>query len=350
MAVRWFVYHYQIDVTTGKRKRVTTYGNINKFNTPEQRMQAAERLIATLTGNVSEQLFRFADLTAALRGAAENRKPWIGEKQYKAFAHRVNVYERYVKFSGTSDMIGFVNYLKQYTKLCNTSVNHYLDTLNTLFAMLESNGLVNANPVKKVKRLKERRNHGKFFTTEQREVLKRDMNRNAPHLVLPAKWVYYCCLRPDELRRVRLGDLRFHHNGTAWNGTVTVAAGIAKDAEQRIVNIPEPFVLELLELGYNALPPSFHVVSHDGFPGPDMVGKNFFWKHFRRVLDRVAFEPGYYFYGWKHTGNFHAHQAGITLKELQIHNGHSDIRTTDNYFGNMSAVNLIQIKTKYPTF
>ena len=56
----------------------------------------------------------------------------------------------------------------------------------------------------------------------------------------------------------------------------------------------------------------------------------------------------YKLYSWKHTGNVRAVKSGITLYDLQKHNGHSSIETTEGYLKNLISISSADITSSFP--
>ena len=165
-----------------------------------------------------------------------------------------------------------------------------------------------------------------------------------PQLLFASKFLFYCSIRPgNELRFLAIKDLDLSR------GTINVTASRAKTRLSRKVTIPLQFLNELRGMNLSSMPASYYLLSHNGKPGKLPLGKNAFrqrWAVVRKALNL----PDYYkFYSWKHTGNVCAVDAGIPLRQIQLQNGHTSIRTTEVYIKNKAGSINSDVKNNWPT-
>lgn len=165
-----------------------------------------------------------------------------------------------------------------------------------------------------------------------------------PQLLLASKFLYYCSIRPgNELHFLKIKDLDLQR------GTVTVTASLAKTDITRTVGIPGQFLKELLELKLDKYPREYYIMGNKGKPGPNPYSKNAFRVHWDRLRKKHGIPEHYKFYGWKHTGNVAAADAGVPIYEIQQQNGHHSIKTTERYLRNKAGSISQNVILNWPT-
>ena len=63
---------------------------------------------------------------------------------------------------------------------------------------------------------------------------------------------------------------------------------------------------------------------------------------------KLSSQNGDYIYGLKHTSNIMLMRKGMNIKELQAHNRHVSIETTDIYMKRMRRTDSKALKEDYP--
>ncbi|MBK9729683.1 MAG: hypothetical protein IPO83_00045 [Chitinophagaceae bacterium] len=152
----WFVHYYR-DVGSGIMQRVRIYDNINKFATVERRMDRALEIV---------QL--------AFNG--ENAVTGYDGKKFSNDLFKV---------------VKKVLLQKQYI----------------LRKKSFQTGVVKENLFDKIKRCPEERKGSLYFQPEQVSRLKLIISEKEPALWLACQFIYYCFIRPGELRNLKVSDV-----------------------------------------------------------------------------------------------------------------------------------------------
>ena len=100
------------------------------------------------------------------------------------------------------------------------------------------------------------------------------------------------------------------------------------------VSIPRVFQTELAEFNLEQYPGHFFLFTKTGVPGELPVGKNYFYKRFKKILDKTGLSNSsfrYDIYGFKHSGNINMYKNGIPLDVIQKQNRHQSIDQTNKY-------------------
>jgi len=158
-------------------------------------------------------------------------------------------------------------------------------------------------------------------------------------LALFVRFMYYCFIRPKELRCLKVGDVLLEE------GEIRVPSSASKNSKTQFIVIPDHFLPDL-EFLYER-PPGSYI-----FPSPrdpsKPLSKNVMYERHKIILNELNFGDGYTLYSWKHTGAVAAAKAGISVKELQLQLRHHSLDETDKYLRQMGVKDLANLKVTFP--
>jgi integrase len=241
-------------------------------------------------------------------------------------------------------MVKFMTFIIEERKLSKVSVDNYRNLLKTIFEFVRKERKHYPNPVIELpgtKRVND--SAAEPIREEDIAVFKEAITKKDPQLWLAICFEYYCFLRPrKEIRLLRIGDIDF------GRGRIKVRFVNAK-TEERFVNIPNTF-LNLMRNSYDLHNYSrdFYVFSKNGLPGTSKLSINNMTSRFVKFRKDLNMPVMYKLYSWKHTGNIRAEEAGISMRELQVQNGHISVQTTEIYMKNKKGTSSPNIVTKFP--
>lgn len=174
-------------------------------------------------------------------------------------------------------------------------------------------------------------------------IFKEAIRESDPQLWLAINFEFYCFLRPGkEVRLLKVGDIDF------GRGIIRINPVNAKTVE-RHVPIPLHFLKTLRDdYKLHTYSRSLYVFGKEGVPGTQHLSKNILRYRFVKFREKLNMPPMYKLYSWKHTGNITAEASGIPLRDLQLHNGHSSMQTTENYLKNKGIVISKTISKRFP--
>ena len=142
---------------------------------------------------------------------------------------------------------------------------------------------------------------------------------------------------------LRIGDIDY------GRGMVRVSPENSKTIE-RHVPIPTQFLKVIRdEYKLHTYSRAMYVFGKAGMPGMQHIGKNNLRFRFAKIRKKLNMPEMYKLYSWKHTGNVCSDLAGITLRDLQHHNGHTSILTTEKYLKNMRGIISENIVQRFPS-
>jgi integrase len=117
----------------------------------------------------------------------------------------------------------FLHYVKTDLQRHNTTRNQYRVNLKHLFALLKEREVIEKNPFDKTKKLPTVKTSKKPYNKQQQSLLKDYISSANCELWLAVQFIYYCFIRPNELRQLKLEDIDLEQ------GKIFVRGEIAKN-------------------------------------------------------------------------------------------------------------------------
>lgn len=178
----------------------------------------------------------------------------------------------------------------------------------------------------------------KYFQTHQIKRIKDYLLEADPQLWFACQFIYYCFIRPGELRLLRVGDIYFDE----WK--ICVRAAVSKNKKEQYVTIPTAFRPDLEFLKYRS--PNEFIFFKDDYLKP--LSRNNLLNRFRTALRALGFGLEYKLYSWKHTGAVATVKAGASLKEVQIQLRHHSLEEVDKYLRQLGVNDLRDLESRFP--
>lgn len=217
----------------------------------------------------------------------------------------------------------------------STTHNNYRSSLRTL---LREAGWVDL--IKDIPKLRDESSPARYFQAYQAKRLKNLIEEEDPDLSLFIEFIYFCFMRPGELRGLRAGDILFGEN------KIRVPREISKTRKTQYVAIPENF-LPRLEF--------INRLDHDDlvFPNPKdrskKLPKNQMYNRHVKFLKKLdLYGKGYMLYSWKHSGAIALSKKGIPPKEIMIQMRHHSLNQTDQYLRQLGVMDLDNLRKSFP--
>lgn len=320
----WFVYFYQ------DGRRVRKYGNINQFQTAAERMAEAQRLIDDLSANTPD----VSDLKTRLYSALESKKAHWRNKTYQTIKTKLDKLFAWLdrRPLNADTLRAFFDHIS--VSRHSTTFNSYHQKLKQLLALTGDVALIDG-----ISSVREHRTPARFFQRYQIEQLKAVMSDEAPDLWLFVQFLFYCFIRPGELRWLRAGDILFYER------RILIRGEISKNHKTEYVAIPAAFMASLEAI--KTRPASALVFPGISDPGKP-IGMNTMSTRHRAILRRLGFSKEYQLYSWKHTGAVMAVKAGIGLKELQLQLRHHSLDQVNEYLRQMGVSDMSNLQNRFP--
>lgn len=331
MQTRWFVEYYEETFGGNGRKRVRIYGNINREKTVSSRLAKAQEIIRSL-GEIEP--VRETPLLDALEKHRSNYRP----KSYQTYKSRIAYFEAWRKNTPAGAITPerarkFILHLQE-SGLASASVWAYRVIISRAYTLA---GI--ADPFAGIKVKKEVQGLD-YFRSAEISLLKKTVQKKDPETWLFVQFIYYCFIRPGELRFLQVGAIDFEF------GTIEIPGSISKNKKTERIAIPDAFLRELDPLK-NA-PAHYYIFGAGGGPGTSPRRKDFFYKRFRPYIQAVVKRENLSLYSWKHTGVVSAVRAGVNLVELQRQLRHHSLEMVFEYVKRLGLLEMEGLRLRFP--
>jgi len=322
----WFVYYYD---SFGKRQRV--YRGINEFKTYDERLIALKRLKNEIA---MEGVPLIKPLKVKVYEVLADNKPVWRKKTYQTIKSKVDIFFSWCGDRPiTNELIkDFFKYLKE-SRYC-TTYNTYHQKLRQMFREAGYEYLFDG-----VNSVKEYRRPARYFQPHQIERLKMIIKEKNPDLWLFIQFIYYCFIRPGELRHLKASDILFEES------QIIIRSEVSKNRKTQYIAIPRAFRFEL-DFIKNKMPNDYIFPSTNDASKP--IGLNTMSTRHRTILRDLGFGHEYKLYSWKHTGAVQAVKAGVSVKELQMQLRHHSLDQVNEYLRQMGVTDMTNLKLDFP--
>ena len=325
LSKKWFVYFYE----NGKRVRV--YGHINKYKTRNARIKAAENLIDDLK---KEGRGAKKKIEGQIYQWLEKKKPLLRKKSYQTYKSKIDNFLTYVGPYLTQEKVrGFFEKIR--SDRHSTTYNKYLQLFKQIFNDIGEEKLI--EDLKKVKAI---RTPARYFLPSQVKLIKRHLLVADPELWFFCQFIYYCFIRPGELRLLKVSDVLFDEK------RVFIRGKISKNRKNQYVAIPEAFLADLHKNLDSRNPNEYIFPGKTSIPKPIGIG-TMSHKHLE-MLRQLGFDSEYKLYSWKHTGAVMAVKAGVGVKELQMQLRHHSLDQVNEYLRQMGVWDMDGLRNSFP--
>jgi integrase len=335
---RWRVEYWAPTHNGQGKKRIVNYGDINQADTVDERTRRGYALINSLR-------FTKEETKTILDRVIE-----IGSLQWrpKTLSAYSTVLKYYKDFLGKQSMematpetiTSFFLRLRA-KKVHTNTIAKYRNTLYTLYAKAVKLNLTALNPVQKVEGIKRSPQSLAYFNDEQIKRLKEYIRPFNPQLWLAVQFLYYCFIRPGEMRLLKISAINFDQ------GFIEIPKDIAKNGKTEKVAIPQKFLKEIQHL--KDYPNQAYILSKEKKPGFEAVTAKWINYHHSLALEHLKIKGNYAFYSWKHTGVVKCVQAGLNIRDIQNQLRHHSLDMVQEYLKGLGVLQSEDLKYKYPT-
>jgi integrase len=331
---RWFVR------SNKNGKRVTIW--IESFDFIESRLEAAKSIIAALEND--SYCSRAAtppktDIGSRLWARLEEKRPSLRRKSWQTFSSAVNFYLTYLENHTHSKEIGqlYLNSLHDAGRSAST-INKARTVLKSLYATLMKRKECRFNPFEDTEKAKGGSTGALYFKKTQIVQLKKEILLQMPFLWNPIGWIYYCFIRPGELRQVKVGDVDLDE----WK--IQIRADISKNRKTQWVLIPDAFKKDLERLCLHQYDPNMFLIGKDGLPATEQLSYNWLSRHHLKLLRALNYTSAYCLYSWKHTGVCTAYRNGMGIRQLQMQLRHHSLDMVEVYLKSLGILEIDGIR------
>jgi integrase len=359
---RWYILFYVWDVQQGKMVRKRDY-SVNMFASLQQRRSFAKHRIKTINELLSEgyhidsqkeeefeeDIETAVTLEQALTSILEIKKRSFRHSSYLSFSSTLNKFLAWAKANRLStinvksfDRLHAMLYVDQLViqeKLSGKSVNSKVSYMKSLFSELLQREIVMGNPFAKIKKQKEVKSYQNLAYTDEEVIkIKKVILEKDPQLWTFVQFIYYCYLRPSEIRSLEVKHVNLK------TGKIFVPGHISKNGIDAYVDIPAKFLDYLNSINFFKDKAGLLFTNKAG----NMLGKNTMTGKHKIIIDALAMDNRHTLYSWKHTGVINAYKAGVDIKSIQRQCRHTSIDMTDNYLKSLGLFDNEEFLLKMP--
>jgi len=283
----------------------------------------------------------------------EKLKLTVGKGTYQKYQSELRILDEFLRLKkldqsdisvfSKSNAWEFFQYLDTDRNLSGKTKNQYHETLKRVWNLARKDRKLLADPWGDIPKFTVKTKPQIPLKRGVLTMLKAELEKSDPQLWLAAQFMYYCFIRPKELRFLQIKHIDF------LEGRITLYSDITKSGKTRIVDVNEIFLSKLFsDYKLHENPEDFYVFTLTGKPGEKPLSKNHFWRQFDKVRSKLKIPKDYKLYGFKHTGAVQALKAGADIKEIQRQMGHSSVQITDEYLKSMVGYESEFFKKKMP--
>lgn len=336
----WFIEAYVPTHNGIGKKRLQIRSNINKGKTQQERLHRAEITLSQL-----EQYLIVQPKKSILKEALTLDSWQLKTKTISAYTTVLNLFSEFLKGKDEElvtkqQLTNFFIFLHAKGVSGNT-IAKYRNTLHILYAKAIKHDLISRNPVDRIPQMKKEPKSLMYFNDSQIAKLKSEIEKNNPQLWLAIMLLYYCFIRPNEQRHLKIRDINLDFD------FIEILGENSKNGKTQKVVIPTALKEKLQFL--KQYPSGFYVLGKYGVPGPEMISQKWLNDNHKKYLDLLSIVGRYAFYSWKHTGVVKCVQAGLNIRDIQNQLRHHSLDMLQEYLKNLGVLQSIDLRDKYPS-
>jgi len=355
---RWYVFYSYKSPDDGKFKLFKIFIS-SKIYTKSGRRDEGHRIIKEYKKKLSEgwnpfqsSERQYSNLIACLNEMVDVKLRILRKRTSYTYRHVVNAFIRYLaskKMKGTmvSDFTKlhaqeYLDSLKRDAGYSNRSYNNHLATLKMFFSMLIKREYIIINPFISFEPLQIEQAEIVAYTNDELSYIAKSLPRFNYRLWLVAQFVYYCFLRPQEIVRMRYGDVDLNRHIIVLSGRQT------KNKQTQMVDIPDPLLEQLKKIEW--MPAHYFMFSKKLEPGVVEVAQTRIdgaWDEYRRAANLDANKT---IYAMKHTGAGRLVDAGVDMRSIQLQMRHHSLEQTQQYLDRFRRRPNVALRSTFPVF
>ncbi|KQS41766.1 hypothetical protein ASG14_04765 [Pedobacter sp. Leaf194] len=331
----WYIEYYFTDLSLDIiNKRVKLRRDINKSENIRDKESRAQTLLSSITELLQEGYHPFneeaniklrneiisisvpeaVDVYIQHLNDIKLRKKSI-QTYYSKLRYFADAYSN-LKVNQITDL-KITKFLKE-QKLSNSwserTYNAAQQALGAFLKHLVSLKYIETNPIAKVSRLKASTSSDlhKVFTDADLKSIMDYLSANDKFTELFVKSIYYTCIRPKELRQLKVKMIDFD------NMIITLPASISKNKQVGTVKITPNYLKELKSNNIDSISSDNYLFSSGSTIGGKLaVGENTPYYRFMSCLKALGLDDkGYTLYSIKHKSNISKYLDGWTVAEI----------------------------------
>ncbi|CAM3725793.1 tyrosine-type recombinase/integrase [Flavobacterium chungbukense] len=351
---------------TFEGKQYKVKDNLNRIHDPAEKELAGEILLESIKQDLkngynplkplqwTEHLRKeTTTLESAIKQFEEYHKIHNSRKKtIQTYLSKMNALSKYLPSVllsevKTKNLESFVRSKISDNTYSQDSVKSVKRVFSTFFNVCIKLDLIQINPMNgfdgkiKSNKVTEER-HVPFSDTDLKTILDY-LDANDKYSAFFCRMIYYTCLRPSEIRGLKVENINMESN------RITIPASVKKvtsNNENDYLDINSSFAPILKELNLEQYPKDYYLTgSSTNIVGEKIIGENTPYNKLISALKKLGLnEKGYDLYSFKHTSNIKKYIDGWTLSQIMKANRHTNISTTEIYLKKLGQ--FVDIRNK----
>jgi len=353
---QWYVFYSFKNPETNKMQVFKIYIS-NRLKLKSQRYDAARLIIkkydelleSGFNPFLSEQLgtMRLIEVMEELLRIRDARNYKLKSKQtekyvtgkFIEFLKQNNLQYKKLEDFSKHNAQQYFDYLLTTCNLSHRTCNNHLMFMRTFFNEIVRRDYIQKNVFSLIKKLPETESTVIAYSNEQMDLIRRNLKAYDKELFTFTQFIYYACMRPIEITRLKRKNLDLD------NGLILVDSLVSKTRRQQSIRISDNLMKTILENNYDKLRVDDYLFSVSMKPGIMYRGSRLAQKRWKAFADTNGLQ-GCQMYWLKHTANGHMLDLGLNVKEIKDHNRHQSLDQTMAYlnrFRNLASdkINLL---------
>jgi integrase len=170
------------------------------------------------------------------------------------------------------------------------------------------------------------------FSDRQLKEVWEYLKMHSPGLYLFTRFIYFTYIRPIELLRLKVSDVRLDL------GQIVIQGHQSKNKKQQSVVIPDAFMKDILSMNLESLPQDYYIFSKLLIPGFESYSRNSVSMKHGQALKSLGYKSDLTLYSWKHTGVVNAYRNGIDVYAIMRQLRHHSLDQTMIYLKSLGIV------------
>ena len=338
LSQRWFIFYYFRSPETGKFRRFRNWIP-STISSATLRRDKAHVMIKTINKKLLQGYNPFVNLdkrykllSAGLTYVLTLKQTTCRIRSYHTYCSFVKQFTEWLELKKMISIAvddfnyyhaqEFMDYTKSKLKNGNRTYNHRVTGMKSIFKMLLKREWILVNPFENIERLPEEDPEIEAFTIEELMLMQQHLPDYDFNLYVCACLVFYCFIRPAEIVRLKVSNIRL------VNKVIVIPGKASKNKKQEVVEIPNALmpILMMLDLSF---PGDYFIFARHLKRGPAEIAPTRIAEAWRIFANEYGIAKN--IYSLKHTGVGMAIENGINIRDLQLQLRHSNLEMTQIY-------------------
>ena len=265
---------------------------------------------------------------------------------YLSFLRIFNIYLLHINRTdmllsefGKREAMQYLDYILIHREVSALTRNNYLKAMKSIFYVLVDREYIEKNPFSGIRKLKAEKKKRVVYSPAECGIICNFLKEYDRGLLLAVSLCYYCAIRPNEIRDLKVGDIDLEKGLVMFNGTHS------KNKDLALITMPQHLIDYCKELRLNSYPKNFYVTGFKLKPCATRCGKNAIRRTHLKVLrllkkhNMLTDIENKSFYSWKDTAARDMINEGYNVAVLMKHFRHESLETTQKYLESFGVKN-----------